>query len=933
MKRHLSIQTRVFILALIPTLILSLLLGTYIIGSRINDLEKELRMHAEIMLDHIVNISRRALLEENRQMLRELTSTALEQKELLSITFFGPQHELLAYGGDAAQQTPEYLKQIVFNPNEATIIESKNSITFTEPVIIDKLKLATGNEPTNQFLKNKPVANKIVIGWVTITLSRTQTLLEEYQLIIITLTILVIGILISILLARNTTKHLTSPLMRMRAGIRKIEKGELQTRIYTQTNDEMSELATGINHMAAALQEARNELQENIEQATADLKQSLEIIESKNIELAQAQKEALEASRMKSEFIANMSHEIRTPMNGIMGFNNLLLETDLSALQRNYLTTIQKSTLNLLSLVDNILDFSRLDAGQLRLEAITFDIRDCIEDVVTIMSPLANSKQLEFSALIDDNVPKKIISDSLRIKQIVINLVSNAIKFTDSGEVTILVSLEKLAKTSATLRITVADTGIGLLENSQKFIFHAFQQADNSIARRYGGTGLGLAICKKLIDQMRGTIALESEPGKGSKFWFTFSAELPSSNTIDYNPIYFNQTTAFIYEPHNTTRLTLKNTLTDWLIEVTDFSDIDSFIKELKLNNKPTFIIAGINQQQINNSTAADILDAIRKNYTGPIIVLTNSSEQTTLEYFLAENATLSLTKPISRNNLYHAIFQLTNASRNQSAIASQDHSYTVNEAYGSLSLAEKQILCVDDNAPNANLISALLKNTQATVTIASNGLEALELTDQQKFDLILMDIRMPKMDGIEAINHIRTVHNRNVHTPIIALSAHISQNEAKELIQIGFNDYLTKPITKSALLKTIKKWITKKSDHNPAISNTPVIDMDLSMKLADNKSQLAEEMLGLLLKTLPDDFAEIKKHYNNAYYSELLQHVHKLHGAVCYCGVPRLKDAIARLETALKKNNELEVPELFDKMEREITLLMKLAPTITKTK
>ncbi len=912
--KGISIQTRAFFLVLIPTLILSVLLGTYLIASRIYDLEKELRLHGEMILNHIVTSSRHGILKENRHILQDLTELFLTETELQAVIFFGPHQELLAYSGNEDPQTTEILKQITFDNRHTTVLEHKETITFTAPIVINSFNMAS-HPPHILFHTTKNHAGTQVVGWATITMTRTKTLLKEYQVILLTTIILAFGIISSIFLARRTAQRLTYPLYMMRSAVKKLEQGQLETRVKTNTGGEISDLEEGINKMAEALQKARDELQDNIEQATADLQLSLETIEKKNFELAYAQKEALEASSIKSEFIANMSHEIRTPMNGMIGFTNLLLETELTTLQRNYLNTIQKSTLNLLNLVNNILDFSRLDAGQLRLEYLTFDIRDCIDEIVTLMQPSANAKQLEFVALIDEDVPHKIISDPLRLKQIITNLVSNAIKFTEHGEVIIRITIENKMQSSVKIRISVSDTGIGLTNNDQKLIFSAFQQADNSIARKYGGTGLGLAICKKLIDQMQGKISLESNKGQGSIFWFNFTVEIASADTTLENEMPFKNTNIYLLEPHTPTRQALKNQLLEWKMNVSEFTELASLIQHLY--NKPTTIILCINQQQINNAEAIEILSQVKKLFNGPLLVLTNSSDQATLDYFIAEGATLSLTKPIVRTNLYHAFFQMLSPTRHLTT----NHSATSNP---SINLIGKKILCVDDNFQNANLLTALLQKSGASIIIAHDGLEAIQFAEKQSFDLILMDLRMPKMDGYESLNHIRTMQNMNSSTPIIALSAHISADEANELIQIGFNDYLTKPIIKNSLIKIINKWIYNTDPQNEI--KKPIIDWNLSLKLANNKSDLAEEMLSLLIQTLPIEFSNIKTAYLNSNYSELLQHVHKLHGAVCYCGVPRLKEAIAAFEVSLKQNKLQSVAELFSQFEIEVNAVQEIA-------
>lgn len=704
------------------------------------------------------------------------------------------------------------------------------------------------------------------IGWI----AATKMVLEEYQIIFLTVSLLIFGITLSIILSK---------------------------RIATLLSD-----------------------------SPTPLKQ-VSPVETQDTDLLRTQEELHKANRIKSEFIANMSHEIRTPMNSIVGYTNLLLETDLSVLQRNYLTTIQKSTLNLLNLMNNILDFSRLDTGQLKLDYIPFDLHDCIEDILSTMSPLANSKHLEFLALIDENIPKKILSDPMRIKQIIINLVSNAIKFTDQGEILIHVSLEKETPKFTTLRIAVSDTGIGLSENDQKNIFQAFQQADTNIARKYGGTGLGLAICKKLIDQMAGKIGVESPDHKGSTFWFSFNAgRVPYDSIQEPNDINFAGCSAILYEPHTISRQTIKTMLTDWQINVMDFADLDQLIEYMQQpyfeTHHLTFFIAGINHQYTQNGLAAKILQKIKERFAKPVIALTNSSEQAVLEYLTAQGATFSLSKPLIRKNLQQAISEITQSDKSRTL----QKPALIPPLERTVDFSNKHILCVDDNPQNANLIKALLENSHAMITIAGDGIEALQLIEKQSFDIILMDIRMPKLDGYETLKLIRATQNKNSSTPVIAVSAHISDDEHEELIKTGFNGCLIKPIVKFTLLEAIKQLIMKtppKPTTQAEPEDVPILDWNLGIKLAGNKKEAAEEMLNLLLKSLPADLTDMQQLKEIGDYPELLRRVHKLHGALCYCGTPRLKNAAAKLESALKQQKTSEASVLFEELEMEIHHLL----------
>jgi len=919
--KGLKIQTRVFFLALIPTLIISILLGSYIIIARIQDLEKNFRLRSEVILNNLAH-STHHFLTRNPQMLRDfITQSMLSENELHYIAVFDPNYKILAFSGADSTNSQDLPNKIPFNPLTFSMTENKDSVTLSAPIIAKRF-----DQHYQEIIQDN--SSRQILGWVVINLSRSQLLLSEYEVITTTLLCLILGILISIALARQTASHLTFPLLAMRKAVKKLEKGELETRVNTQTSGEIKELEEGINNMAGALQQARDELQQNIEQATADLTHSLETIEMQNIALAKAQKEALEGSRIKSEFIANMSHEIRTPMNGIIGFNNLLLETELTSLQRTYLKTIQKSTFNLLTLVNNILDFSRLDAGHVRLESLVFDIRDCIDEVMTIMSPLAQAKQLEFIAIIDTDVPSKILGDPLRTKQIITNLVSNAIKFTEQGEVIIHLGVEKKTAHSVKLRFDISDNGIGLPIKDPKNIFRAFQQADSSITRKYGGPGLGLAICKRLVDQMAGKIGMENKQN-GSTFWFTFTAEIAVHAIDESNKLGLINHSVLLCDSHPLARLSLKNALATWNIETEEFDNFDTLIQNIidgTLKKPADLIIIGIHPQQLSFNQLSNNLTTLKKNFTGPFIFIHDTSEQAVLDLFLANGSAINLTKPATHSQLYHAIFQLTHDVYEPENVASLHHPHLD-------LLSGKTILCVDDNVQNANLVLALLNSTDATIKIANNGQEAIDLSKNEKFDVILMDLRMPNLDGYETAKIIRTQSSNNQHTPIIAISAHIADDEYPQLTAAGFNNALVKPITKCELIKAIQKSLaTTIQNHDctiaaPTIQTTVddnAIDWELGIKLANNNRGLAEEMLQLLLKNLEHEFLEIKEAKNSDDYPLLLQRLHKLHGAVSYCGVPKLKNAIAVFETALKRKQYTEVPDLFTQFEQKVHQLLQ---------
>ena len=360
-------------------------------------------------------------------------------------------------------------------------------------------------------------ANRL-LGWVEIELSHSGMLLRGYRSLFASLLLIAAGLAGAALLALRMGRTINRPISQIKLAVAQLKDGHLETRLPPLGSQELDDLASGINRMAGTLQNAREELQHSVDQATEDVRQNLETIEIQNIELDLARKEALEASRIKSEFLANMSHEIRTPLNGILGFTHLLQKSELTPRQLDYLGTIEKSADSLLGIINEILDFSKIEAGKLVLDNIPFNLRDLLQDTLTILAPAAHAKQLELVSLVYRDTPLSLVGDPLRLKQILTNLVSNAIKFTREGTIVARAMLEEEHEDSVQLRISIQDTGIGLSNQDVRALFQAFSQADNSLSRQPGGTGLGLVISKRLIEQMGGEIGVDSTPGEGSEF-------------------------------------------------------------------------------------------------------------------------------------------------------------------------------------------------------------------------------------------------------------------------------------------------------------------------------------------------------------------------------------------------------------------------------
>lgn len=935
-----GIKARVLFLTLVPTIVISLLLSAYFTSSRLQDLETALRDRGYALALQLAPASEYGVYSGNARSLHELTKEARSDPEVLSVTIFNRDGKILTKDGHDIDITPPELPTLENQTKlrEIRVTERGNSLFFTAPVFIRDIYLDDFN---SNSLLNQPVDLSInlvttssqltrdhILGWITIEISRADTTLRQFKALVACSIIVLIGLGISSIFAFRMGRDVTRPILEMAYAVEKIKDGNLDARVYTNARGELRLLDEGINSMAQSLKVAHEEMQQSVEQATADLRQTLETIEIQNIELEIARKEAETASRVKSEFLANMSHEIRTPLNGVIGFINLLTKTTLDYKQSDYLRTIKKSASSLMTIINDILDFSKMEAGKLRLDNLPMDLRECIEDALTLLAPQAHEKALELVPLVYSDVPTKILGDHLRLKQIITNLVSNSIKFTEKGSVIVRIMLEKDSGTRVVLCVSVTDSGIGLTNEEQKTLFQAFRQADSTSTRRYGGTGLGLVISKRLVQQMGGEIGVESEAEKGSTFWFTFVAEKVIQDSTPSKML--NGYRFLLYEQHPTSRLAINHLLGIWgchVHELNDMGQLESELERAALNNQPYhMVLLGMNQPDLNSHFVEDCVKKATVNHQVPVGVLPNTTDETITKSILEAGAAFYLSKPVRLHNLYDNLCQrllydyhsqLTALYDGKSKLEKELNSQAIDDLIISTAF---EILAVDDYPANLKLLKALLDHSGIKITGVTSGKEALQYANLQSFDLILMDIQMPGMDGLEVTEKIRQLPSGQ-NVPIIALTAHALITERQALLQAGFDDYLSKPIQESELLEMIKKWVIKKNqssvsdfsrDLSVTIKNAPlmpnpipmVYDWQMALKLTGNKPEIARDMFNQLKKILPKEKEAINLCYKTNDFSGLREKVHHLHGAACYCGVPRLKNALQNLETIVAQIN-----------------------------
>ncbi len=891
MKRHndtlYGIRQQVLLITLVPLVLMTLILAGYFVSTRISDNQAALIERGETVSRLLAEASEFGLISGLTHQLNALSQGPIQEADVADVLFYDARKQLLFRSDsfDAQIELSQYPRHQ----------KTGEFWLFSTPVVSRGVVILDSPEQAGE------ADNSDLLGWVVVALSTQPMHSRENQIISNSLLLLLGGLLITFIVAARFAETLTRPIIALTGVVKELEEGNLAARVEVDSKAEIGSLERGVNLLGERVQQSNQILENQVEKATQRLRQTLGHLETQNSALQKARQRADQANMAKDEFLARMSHELRTPLTSVLGFTNMLKQTDLTFEQQEHCRIINQTSTMLLSIIDDILDFAKLQSDAIKLERIQFNPEEILHEAIEMQSQSAAAKGLEIACICTEEAGSDVLGDPTRLRQVITNLISNAIKFTDQGDIIIHLAVRRQDKHNVQFNLSVKDSGIGISEAQQHHLFNAFSQADSSITRRFGGSGLGLVIVQKLIQLMRGDVSLQSEPGVGTEIQCSFICK-PSEQEITQDTVN-DSAELIIFERHPESLDALIQMTVPMVNRLHSCATLQSLASTLSsVQSHNTYLIFALSANAHIASQQKLRMQSLFDSFQGHILLLTPAAGHHTAEINqLKQHPHLSLgTKPVRRT-----LLQSWLSNRSVENLPQPQKQNTTPLP------ADTRVVIAEDNDFNRLLLRKILESAGATVYEARNGRQAIEQVKSQQPDAVIMDVHMPVLDGISASAEIRKMH-RNL--PVIALTANVISSEEMALRQAGVTRIEYKPINDKRLLNLLQ--LLCRQAREPIADFSTDIPDEPSQVTNLSRYQMSKENLH---QELTEQLAALEKGFKEDNTAALRDHSHQLTGLAGLLELPELELSSIELNEAVKNGAKRVVWQLLWRLKRLI--------------